>query len=371
MRRGRCRRGASAVTARALAAAVILVLAGCEGPGILYTLATEAPRDNNNLPDELTVTAVVSADGHYYVAAGGMWRRPHAGHTWQEVSRPAPEVPGDEAEELLVLGLAASGDDTSDDDTLCAGTERGLFVANAGSKPNWRRASGVAATEQVLRVFTIPDSPDGEILAITQPQEDQTSYRVFQSSDGCQSFGAVSNLQDVPGRPLDATYAFGTYWMTVGDQVYRGRTLDELAPADRQPDGSGGYRGVFRAERSWLYVADKNGHIHSSGDGETWNSARIEPPAAGADSVPLTRFTEIDGTILVGTEGFGFYQFPDGQPDRAVRGARITSQLYEAHITGFARFDGGKIVFAATAVAGLSSIEVDEADGKFGTWDWE
>ena len=173
------------------------------------------------------------------------------------------------------------------------------------------------------------------------------------------------------GEPFDAVYAFGEYWVTVGDQVYRGRTLDELAPADRQPDGSGGYRGVFRAERSWLYVADKNGHIHSSGDGETWNSARIEPPAAGADSVPLTRFTEIDGTILVGTEGFGFYQFPDGQPDRAVRGARITSQLYEAHITGFAQFGDGNIVFAATAVAGLSSIEVDEADGKFGTWDWE
>ena len=87
--------------------------------------------------------------------------------------------------------------------------------------------------------------------------------------------------------------------------------------------------------------------------------------------MPLTLFAEIRGTILVGTEGFGFYQFPDGQPDRAVRGARITSQLYEAHITGFARFDDGKIVFAATAVAGLSSIKVDEADGKFGTWDWE
>jgi hypothetical protein len=350
------------VTARALAAAVILVLAGCEGPGILYTLATEHPRDNHNLPDELTVTAVVSADGHYYVAAGGMWRRPHAGDTWQEVSRPAPDVPGDEAEELLVLGLAASGD------TLCAGTERGLFYAGAGASPEWQPLA-VAAAEQVLRVFTIPGSR--EILAITQPQEDQTSYRVFQSSDGCQSFGAVSNLQDVPGRPLDATYAFGTYWMTVGDQVYRGRTLDELAPADRQPDGSGGYRGVFRAERSWLYVADKNGHIHSSGDGETWNSARIEPPAAGADSVPLTRFTEIDGTILVGTEGFGFYQFPDGQPDRAVRGARITSQLYEAHITGFAQFGDGNIVFAATAVAGLSSLGVSNADGNFGTWDWE
>jgi hypothetical protein len=361
------------VTARALAAAVILVLAGCEGPGILYTLATEHPRDNHNLPDELTVTAVVSADGHYYVAAGGMWRRPHAGDTWQEVSRPAPDVPGDEAEELLVLGLAASGDDTSDDDTLCAGTERGLFVANAGSKPNWRRASGVAATEQVLRVFTIPDSPDGEILAITQPQEDRTAYRVYQSRD-CRSFDAVAPLQDVAGRAFDAVYAFDEYWVTVGDRVYRGATLAGLDVAEEQPDGAGRYRGVFLNDaRDRLYVADENGNIHWRGRAEPWTSAPIEPPAESVEAVPLTLFAEIRGTILVGTEGFGFYQFPDGQPDRAVRGARITSQLYEAHITGFARFDGdgAGIVFAATAVAGLSSLGVSNADGNFGTWDWE
>ena len=371
MRRGRCRRGASAVTARALAAAVILVLAGCEGPGILYTLATEAPRDNNNLPDELTVTAVVSADGHYYVAAGGMWRRPHAGHTWQEVSRPMQELADAEPTELLVLGLAAIADDTSANDTLCAGTERGLFVANAGSKPNWRRASGVAATEQVLRVFTIPDSPDGEILAITQPQEDRTAYRVYQSRD-CRSFDAVAPLQDVAGRAFDAVYAFDEYWVTVGDRVYRGATLAGLDVAEEQPDGAGRYRGVFLNDaRDRLYVADENGNIHWRGRAEPWTSAPIEPPAESVEAVPLTLFAEIRGTILVGTEGFGFYQFPDGQPDRAVRGARITSQLYEAHITGFARFDGRKIVFAATAVAGLSSIEVDEADGKFGTWDWE
>jgi hypothetical protein len=352
------------VTARALAAAVILVLAGCEGPGILYTLATEHPRDNHNLPDELTVTAVVSADGHYYVAAGGMWRRPHAGDTWQEVSRPAPDVPGDEAEELLVLGLAASGD------TLCAGTERGLFYAGAGASPEWQPLA-VAAAEQVLRVFTIPGSR--EILAITQPQEDRTAYRVYQSSDHCVSFLPVTPLnEDVAGRLFDAVYAFGEYWVTVGDRVYRGATLAGLDVAEEQPDGAGRYRGVFLNDaRDRLYVADENGNIHWRGRAGTWNSARIEPPAAGADSVPLTRFTEIDGTILVGTEGFGFYQFPDGQPDRAVRGARITSQLYEAHITGFARFDGRKIVFAATAVAGLSSIDVDEADGNFGTWDWE
>ena len=338
-------------------------MASCGGPGILYTLATESPRSNRNLPDELTVTAVVSAGSHYYVAAGGMWRRAHAGDTWQPVTRPA---------QLLVLGLAAAGD------TLCAGTVRGVYRAEAGESPSWDPASGVPDTEQVLRVFTIPGPFETEILAVTQPQEDETAYRVYRSVRDCSNFEPLAVLQDESGHPFDATYAFGGYWVTVGDRLFRGATLDSLEAAEVELDGSGPLRGVFGNDsRDRLYVADESGRIHFSEDGRSWSSARIQPPADDMEAVPLTLFTQIGGTILIGTKGFGFYQFEDGAPDRAERGPRITSQLYEAHITGFAQFehfDGGhrkKIAFAATAVAGLSSLYVDEVEGNFGTWNWE
>ena len=342
---------------------MLALLASCDGPGIFYTLATESPRSNSNLPDEATVTAVVSVGGHYYVAAGGMWRRTHTGDTWQPVARPQRSG-ADESEQLLVLGLAAIGD------SLCAGTARGLYRAPGGESPDWRPASGVPATEQVLRVFTIPD-PGAEILAVTRPREDEEAYRVYRSDD-CRVFDPVDALRDVSGRPYDATYAFGEYWVTVGDRLFRGPALEDLVAAEVQPDGSGSLRGVLlndSADR--LYVADESGRIHHSADGQRWASASIEPPAEDIEAVPLTRFTQIAGTILIGTTGFGFYQFEDGNPDRAERGPRITSQLYEAHITGFAQFDQGRIVFAATAVAGLSSLEVDEVDGNFGTWNWE
>ena len=354
--------------ARAIAAAVMLgAVAGCDGPGILYTLATESPRSNGNLPDEATVTAVVSAGSHYYVAAGGMWRRPHARDTWQPVTRPAPGGSG----ELLVLGLAAAGD------TLCAGTVRGVYRAQAAELPSWRPVSGVPDTEQVLRVFAIPGR-SGEILAVTQPQQDEPVYRVYRSDDRCLAFAPVTDLRDVPGLPYDATFAFDAYWVTVGDRLFRGAALDELEAADAQPDGSGRLRGVLLNDsRDRLYVADESGQIHYYEDGGSWDSARIEPPVDDAEAVPLTLFTQIADTILIGTKGFGFYQFEDGAPDRAQRGPRITSQLYEAHITGFAQFehlDGGsraRIAFAFTAVAGLSSLDVGEVDGNFGTWNWE
>ena len=363
-RRGRPRRTRIPLaTARAVAvAAVLAAMASCGGPGILYTLATESPRSNRNLPDELTVTAVASAQGHYYVAAGGMWRRPHAGDSWQPVTRPG---------QLLVLGLAAAGD------TLCAGTVRGVYRATAGESPGWRRVSGVPDTEQVLRVFAIPGG-SGEILAVTQPREDESLYRVYRSARNCSNFESLEALQDESGLPFDATHAFDEYWVTVGDRLFRGATLDSLADAEAKLDGSDPLRGVWRNDADdRLYVADASGRIHVSEDGLSWRSARIEPPAEDTEAVPLTLFTQIGDTILIGTKGFGFYQFEDGVPERAQRGPRITSQLYEAHITGFARFehfDAGslkQIVFAGTAVAGLSSLDVDEAQGNFGTWNWE
>ena len=368
-------------TVRAVAAAVMLAaIAGCDGPGIFYTLATESPRSNRNLPDEATVTAVVSAGSHYYVAAGGMWRRAHAGDTWQPVTRPVRSGSG----ELLVLGLAAVADDTLDV-TLCAGTAHGVYRAAPGESPRWSRVPGVPDMEQVLRVFAIPGRSgeipggSGEILAVTQPREDEPVYRVYRSDGRCLAFEPVAPLRDVSGLPYDATYAFGEYWVTVGDRLFRGAALDDLAAAPSQPDGSGRLRGVWLNDAGdRFYVADESGGIHRTEDrGRSWDSARIEPPVDDAEAVPLTLFTQIADTILVGTKGFGFYQFADGAPERAARGPRITSQLYEAHVTGFAQFehlDGGSLVriaFAFTAVAGLSSLDIDEVDGNFGTWNWE
>lgn len=360
------RRGALAAAVRGLgAAAVILALASCEGNGIFYTLATEAPRRNGNLNDDLTATAVVQAAGHYYLAAGGLWRRASGENNignWQPVARPRSG-----GEELLVLGLAAARGGV-----LCAGTERGLFRAAAAESPAWNQVAGVPAAEQAQRVFAVPRSPGGKLLAITKLGEDQPRYRVYASDADCRSFSPVAGLPEA-AVPVDAAYAFDGYWMTAGARLYRGATLDQLAEHDPPPgDEDESYQGVFLNDgRNRLYVAG-NGFVRFTTDGSTWNKGDIKRQPPGADDdppVPLTLFTQIDGIILVGTRDHGFYRFEDGSPGGATRGPRLTSQLYEAHVTGFARF--GNILFATTAGDGLSSLDLSRAEGRFGTWDWE
>lgn len=357
-----------ALGAAAVAAAAAL-LGGCEGKGIYVTLAEERPRANRDLNDELTVNSVVSAGGHYYVAAGGVWRRGHSQTNWREVGRPPARGGG----ELRVLGLAAAGNTT-----LCAGTGQGVFHAAAAERPSWRRAEGVAGAEQVQRVFAVPGRED-MLLAFTITElkaADPHAYKVYSSDDGCSTFSAVPAVP-AAARPSDAAYAFGAYWLTAGAKLYRGETLDQLAEHSPQPDGGGGrYRGLFLNDAGdRLYVAGENDYVHLTTDqGAAWSKGKIEPPAGVSGAVRLTRFTQINSVILVGTEAFGFYRFEDGSsPGGAVRGPRLTSQLYAAHVTGFARFGSGKnrIVFAATAGDGLSSIKAADTGGRLGTWDRE
>ena len=93
--------------------------------------------------------------------------------------------------------------------------------------------------------------------------------------------------------------------------------------------------------------------------------------SAGSHEALLREFAEGRSQVLVGTQGYGFYQFTaqDEDLDDVRRGPRSTSQLYRAHVTVFARH--GNLVFAGTAVDGLSSIDVGTAARDTGTWDWE
>ena len=346
----------------------LLTVVACENnvPGIFHTLATESPRDNRNLHDDLTVSAVVVADGYYYVAAHGLWSRPTGRDSWQEV-----RLPQSGSTAMPVLAMAESGG------TLCAGTENGVYHADANPQsPQWRQAGGIFG--QILRVFVIPsaDRTDGgarEILAITQ------DAGLYMSDDDCVSFSPVA-LEGATetGRPFDAFHDGNRYWLTVGNRVYSGDSLDgdSLMP-ERTPEGAQAeFRGIWcLAGVNRCLFANHDGEIYErdgNNDESNWKLlGQIKAPDDDAQTVPLTLFIRIGDKILIGTRGYGFYQFAVQDLDLANvrRGPRSTSQLYRAHITVFAGH--GDFVFAGTAGDGLSSIEVSTAAKDTGTWDWE
>ena len=332
----------------------LLLVVACESsvPGIFHTLATESERANRNLHDELTVSAVAAVGGNYYVAAHGMWSRPAARNSWQAVTRPRSA-----SAEMPVLGMAQSGS------TLCVGTEDGVHRAAAHpTSPSWSRADGVPG--QVLRVFAIPGR-EREILAITADHE------VYVSENACASFNEVTP-DGASGRPFDAFHDGSRYWLTVGNAVYSGTELHNLEPEGTPEEADAQFRGIWCfAEGGRCLFANADGEVYER-DGNNWERlGRIEPPDDEEPAVPLTLFIQIGDQVLVGTQGYGFYQFTaqDEDLDNVRRGPRSTSQLYRAHVTVFARH--GNLVFAGTAGDGLSSIDVGTAARDTGTWDWE
>lgn len=358
------RRPAWAVAALLPGLAALLFVVACEGnaPGIFHTLATESERDNRNLHDDLTVSAVAGVDGHYYVAAHGLWSRPADRGSWQEVTRPSSG-----STEMPVLAMAQRNG------TLCVGTEEGAHYATADPQaPDWRAARGV--TGQVVRLFTVPstDGHTGEILAITHRDG---SWGLSVSSDDCRSFSAV-NLQGAAAtaRPYDAFHDGSAYWLTVGNRVYTGAALggggltrDQDAPEVAR------YRGVLCLDAGGCLFATQDGEIYERSSAGWELRKQIDPPDDRAQTLPLTVFITIGDRILIGTEGYGFYQFDAGDRnlDDVRPGPRSTSQLYRAHITVFAWPRPGNLVFAGTAGDGLSSIEAATAAEDTGTWDWE
>ena len=351
--------GASLAVARAAFLLVVwgalALIVGCENgaPGIFHTLATESERDNRNLHDDLTVSSVAEVSGYYYVAAHGLWSRPTGRESWQEVRRPRS---GDT--QMPVLAMAQSSA------TLCVGTERGVHYAPADPKePSWQRATGIAA--QVVRLFEIPGK-SGEILAFTHTDG------MYLSNNGCRSFSRVRLPEDAESsaRPFDASHDGKSYWLTAGNRVFTGADLNDLTRDPGAPEESD-YRGIWCTGVNHCYFANYDGEIYRW-DSNNWELlGQIEPPDDELDTVPLTLFAQIGDQILVGTRGYGFYQFgeQDLDLDNVRRGPRSTSQLYRAHITVFVRH--GDLLFAGTAGDGLSSINIATARKDAGTWDWE
>ena len=172
------------------------------------------------------------------------------------------------------------------------------------------------------------------------------------------------------GRAFDASHDGISYWLTAGNRVFSGADLNNLARDLRAPENSD-YRGIWCTGVNQCYFANSGGQIYRW-DSNNWELlGEIDAPDDDEATVPLTLFTQVGDQILIGTRGYGFYQFSDDAVDLddVRRGPRSTSQLYRAHITVFVRH--GDLLFAGTAGDGLSSIKVATARDDAGTWDWE
>lgn len=358
------------------AVALAFTLAGCEEPvtGIFHHVAQQDPPIDRNLPNDLAIGGVVRWGDRYVVAAGKTWARPVGTAddpgSWTQLTS---TYDGDRAEAVLLplVRWRPSGEDPSllagavfvKDDVAFALLQASEVAAGsiAWSRVDTRDVRG----REVIGLFT-PDADESVLFAVVADVRGASrSYTLLsalrRAAGGAPDF--TVEIEDL-SHPIAAIAADGTgaYWAVAGSDLHAGMpgslTKSDAAP---KPSDSETFRGVLHAAPNRLIVSGSAGTLWHSTDGGTWESSKIE---ANDQAVPLVGMTAVGATILIGTDGFGYYT---ARFDPALTVARLpltTEAIYKSSIRSFrvdptsASAGSDRRVFALTAGHGLWTATV-------------
>lgn len=357
------------------AVALAFTLAGCEEPvtGIFHHVAQQDPPIDRNLPNDLAIGGVVRWGDRYVVAAGKTWARPVGTAddpgSWRQMTS---TYDGDRAEAVLLplVRWRPSGGDPSlltgavfvKDDTFALLQASEVEAESiAWSAVSHKDVRG----REVVGLFT-PDADESVLFVVAADARGEsrsyTLLRARRRADGAPVL--TIEMEELP-RPIVAVAADGNgaYWAVTGSDLYAGTPGGSLEKSDTPPvrSGSEAFRGVLHAAPNRLIVSGSAGTLwHSTDAGGTWKSSKIE---ADDQDVPLVGMAAVGATILIGTDGFGYYTARFA-PDLTVARLPLTTEaIYKSSIRSF-RVDptaiagNGRRVFALTAGHGLWTATV-------------
>lgn len=376
---GARRRGVGAGSIAAAAAA--LALTGCQEPitGIFHHLAAQKPPIDRNLPNDLTIGGVVRWGDRYVVAAGKMWSRAvgtaEALDTWTSMtltydgeSKSAVLLPlvrwrPDGGEPSLLAG-AVFVDDDSFALLRSADVKAGSIAWSSVRDARVRDAAGNG--REVVGLFT-PDADESVLFAVVAGKRGANATYTLLSADGPTSGdpGFDVELADLP-YPIAAIAADGdgAYWAVAGDDLYTGsRGSLSKSATPPVPSGAEQFRGVLYAPPDRLLVSGSAGALWRSSDrGETWDEPLTITVSDQAE-VPLAGMAAVGATVLIGTDGLGYFtSVLNGGALSANRLPITTEAIYRSSIRGFRvdRDTGGPAatVFAITTRDGMWTAAV-------------
>jgi len=342
---------APTIAAIALAFMLASMLAGCEEPvtGIFHHVAQQDPPVDRNLPNDLAIGGVVRWADRYVVAAGKTWARPVGTAddpgSWTQMTS---TYDGDR-KEAVVLPLVRwrpSGGDPS----LLAGA---VFVKEDLSFA-LLRASEVEAGSIAWNTVDDPKVRGREVVGLFTPDADESVLFVVVAAGrgASRSYTLLRALRRAAGgapdftdemkdlsRPIAAIAADGdgAYWAVAGSDLYAGMLGGKLTKSDTppKPSDSETFRGVLHAAPNRLIVSGSAGTLwHSTDAGRTWASPAVKITDED-QAVPLAGMAAAGATILIGTDGFGYYT-ARFDPDLTVARLPLTTEaIYKSSIRSF------------------------------------
>jgi hypothetical protein len=366
-----------------LAASIAVLFAACKQGNIYYTLENEVKVEDLSLPNDITVfdvTKIGGAGGTYCATAGKIWAADESTVTWNTSVPIAPPSPGDICTALVASPFGAKN--TLFGGFINSAGNLGLYESTAAPSFSGQPAvpDSIINGAQIALVKTANDGADDWLVAVTArhlPGEnftfgiaafDGTTWGTFDTSV------RVSPEDEKPFNDIIWSTNFTRWYATSGTKLYTkanpGLASGAFVVATPANAASGE---EFTGLLEWgtrVYLSSRSGAVFYTTDGASWT--RIEAPAISGTYPPLTRFANLTGTtegiLLVGSDGFGYYQLPTLPTVGSLsRYATTTSGLYTAAVQKM-YFDTDKNrVFACTSMGGLWRGAVAMPDGSI---DW-
>ena len=278
-----------------------------------------------------------------------------------------------------------------------AGSRYGLYstIPSGSNELTWTQVSDSnVSNSQIVKVFSLDDGIE-RLIAVTVTEDSESSNTFnyglyFADDDDASSFSVVTDssstkMDELLTVPSNIVHDGTNYWIAVENNIYSGTSLQNTLSTGSGPNENPkqGFTDLLVSSSGWLYAADKNGYLYWKEPGDSWNqTSQIK---FSSSIIQFTEFNQMNNqNIIIGTQGFGFYEFPNSTSlttENVLRGPDFTvTNLYNASIVRFASFfPDSNLVFALTSNSGIFSATWDNSNKVFvggspstnGKWDQE
>ncbi|MCX7038359.1 MAG: hypothetical protein NT005_04410 [Spirochaetes bacterium] len=364
-----------------LLATVSLLWACTAGGGSIYsTLENETKTTDNTLKNTIPIHDVaLHGDGNYYAAGGRIWRGTPGGTPgaetvdWDTTTPITPPVEGALCNALVEfpqpLGDLYGG-------FITQSGSLGLYKANGPSPAAATSfASGqiidtLIANKQVVLLSVVNAGTD--LIVGTASTGDPFVYDLLRSTDGMNYASLLAPTVTVTKPFTGVAYTTNKYWAVSGTSLYSGAGIGTL-DVDASPTGAVAgevLTSVFSDDgASRLFVTSNLGFVYySANEGASWTrNATAEKVSDATVGFLAVAGASGSGTMLVASDGYGYYVLTVANPPTLARFAGSTIGLYTASVRKF--LIHGARLFACTNSKGLWRNELfNPADCTVGSW---
>ena len=327
---------------------------------IFYYLENEEVEIDHSLNNEISISHM-DMDPAYtiYIAAGPSAYR--YGTSWNGLRFPSGT---DFITSLIVFNVSGT-------EYLFGGFKDGgsfeFWRGNIGAdSPTWTQIddpNNLIDGKQIIRLKEL----NNRIVAITYQSG---NYNIYFSELNGTTFNntnmpaQTSQILDIVEGPVGPNRFMATTFTT----IFSGPTISSMNTTEYSPN-KGNLRGIYYTTTySKYYISNNDGRVYESLDKINWTSSETQD--VSNKNVPFALFAEINGNILVGTFGYGYYEMIGGSVDNLNRLGEFTSaDLYDGVVVDF--YINGNTCYFLTAGSGLWRNTYTIADGWGSDWEHE